>query len=296
MNYQYVVQAIRQSGRTRTLRLPLVWARNLRVRGNDAFLASYPRSGNTWVRFLLCEILTNNEAGFRSSESTIPDLHLLNELPSVLPGGGRFLRTHEQYRTLYRKAIYCVRDPRDVVISNYEFERASEHGRSLDEFVESSVRGKVNAWGRWGTHVSGWLDSPLAESDNLLVVRYEDMRSDAERELSKMVAFLGLSVDPVRIRRAVANNSVQSMRQKEDQHFGRSPQEGNGYESGRRVHIGSVGRWQQRLSAEQVDLIEQHAGELMERLGYTRQHEFETAVRETVPATGGTLLGSDLAS
>jgi estrone sulfotransferase len=261
-------------------RLPLVWLRNLRVRPTDTFIASYPRSGNTWARFLVCEILTDNEAGFESADSTVPYVHLRNKLPSVLQNGGRLLKTHERFRTLYKRAIYFVRDPRDVVISNYDFESAHQHGRSLGEFVESSVRGKVNAWGQWHKHVMSWLDSPLADSDDFLLIRYEDMRRDAERELSRMAAFLGLPVDPIRIRQAIANNTVPRMHQKEDQHFGRSPEEGVGYKSGRRVHIGSVGRWQQRLSAAQVRLIEDQAGDLMERLGYQRQHELGTVVRE----------------
>jgi len=295
MNYPYLIQAIRQRGFTRKCRLPLVWLRHLRVHANDTFLASYPRSGNTWARFLLSEILTNDEVGFESAESIIPDLRLRNDIPLILSNGGRLIRTHERYRPVYKKAIYCVRDPRDVLISNYEFERAGEHGISLDRFVEWSVRGKVNAWGRWSKHVSSWLDSPLADNDNLLLIKYEDMHTDAVGELSKMAEFLGLTVDTLRIRRAVANNSVQHMREKEDQHFGRSPMEGTSYESGRRVRVGSVGRWQKRLSAAQVDLIEREAGKLMERLGYLQQAELSTALHEAV-GDGTELIGSDIAS
>lgn len=296
MNCQDVVQAIRYRGRTTGFRFPLVWLRHhLVVRPNDAFLASYPRSGNTWARFLLCEILTNDEAGFASVASTIPTLRLrpYGTVPSVLRNGGRLLRTHEPYHREYRKAVYFVRDPRDVVVSNYEFERGDKRFalNSFDDFVAAFVRGKTNSFGSWRKHVRGWLDSPLAEGDDLLLVKYEEMRSNTESVLSNIVKFLGVSVDPETIRKAVANNDLQRMRVKED-HFHRRPADG----AGRQVRVGSVGGWQQRLSPAHVDLIEHHAGELLERLGYGRQHELRTTLPEAVPATGATLLGSDLAS
>jgi hypothetical protein len=299
MNRQDVVQtiqAIRYRGRTTKFRFPLVWLRHrLSVRPNDAFLASYPRSGNTWARFLLCEVLTNEEAGFTSVASTIPTLRLrpYGKIPSILPSGGRLLRTHERYHKEYKKAVYFVRDPRDVIISNYEFERGDEHFAldSFDDFVAAFVRGKVNSFGNWSKHVKGWLDSPLADSNDFLLVKYEEMRRDTERVLSNIVKFLGVAVDCETIRKTVANNDLHSMRVKEDRYH-RKPADG----AGRQVRVGSVGGWQQRLSAVQVDLIEHHAGDLIERLGYTRQREFESPLREAVPATGAELLGSDLAS
>jgi hypothetical protein len=296
MNCHEVVETIRYRGRTTNLRFPLVWLRHrLAVRSNDAFLASYPRSGNTWARFLLCEILTKGDAGFESVALTIPTLRLRphGRIPSVLANGGRLLRTHERYHREYRKAVYFVRDPRDVVVSNYEFERGDKHFAldSLDDFIAAFVRGKTNSFGSWSKHVRGWLDSPIAKGNGLLLVKYEEMRRNTEQVLSNIVKFLGVSVDAETIRRAVANNDLQRMRVKED-HFHSRPADG----AGRQVRVGSVGGWQQRLYPEQVDLIEHHAGELLDRLGYSRQNELSTELREAVPATITSLLGSDLAS
>jgi len=296
LNFQDLVQAIRHRGRTTKLRFPLVWLRHQAVRPNDGFLASYPRSGNTWARFLLCEILTNHEAGFERVATTIPTIRLRplhGPVPSLLPNGGRLLRTHERYHKEYRKAVYFVRDPRDVVVSNYEFERGDKHFplNSLDDFVAAFVRGKTNSFGSWSNHVRGWIDSPVADTEDLLVVRYEEMRSNTERVLSTIVKFLGISVEPERIRKAVANNDLQRMRLKEDQYH-RRPLDG----AGRQVRVGSVGGWQKRLSPAHVDLIERHAGELLERFGYAHQHDLGTTQQEAVPLTCATLLDPDLAS
>ncbi len=271
MKVQSAVRFLRFHARTTGLRLPLVWARHTVLRSNDAFVASYPRSGNTWARFLLCEVLTGNNAEFDKVAFSLPPLRLRSQAPSVLLNGGRLFRTHEQYHRVYKKAIYFVRDPRDVAVSNYEFERVNEHlhGKNLDEFMQLFVRGRVNSFGSWHGHVRGWLDSALAGTDNFLLVRYEDMRRDAERELTRMLEFLGFSVDPEKIRRVVENNSLQRMRQKEDRYQGRPPEDRLVSEAGRQVRTGSVRGWLDRLTPEQASLIERYSGELMARLGYT---------------------------
>jgi hypothetical protein len=268
---QSAASFLRLRARTTRLRLPLIWARHTVLKSNDAFVASYPRSGNTWARFLLCEILTGSNAEFEKVKFSLPPLRLRSRAPSVLSDGGRLFRTHEQYHFVYKKAIYFVRDPRDVAVSNYEFERLNEHlrGKSLDDFMHMYVRGKVNSFGSWHDHVGSWLDSGLAESDNFLLVRYEDMRSNTERELTRMVEFLGFTVDPEKVRMVVENNSLERMRQKEDRYQGRPAEDRLISEAGRQVRTGSVGGWRNRLTQQQAALIEHHSEGLMTRLGYT---------------------------
>ena len=299
MNYKHFVEGIRYRGRTTKLRAPLVWARHWKINRNDAFVASYPRSGNTWSRFLLCEALTETEADFRSVPFTIPAIRLhslYGAIPAVLPNRGRLLRTHELYSRAYRKAVYFVRDPRDVVISNYEFERGFPHFRAktFDDFLHLFDRGKINSFGSWRAHVRSWLDSPLAQTDDFLLIRYEDMRRDTEGLLAKIIEFLAVPVNPERVRIAVENNDLQRMRQKEDRSRGWSADCGAAMEAGRQVRVGSVGGWQDRLSPAQVDLIEHHAGDLMMRLGYPLHKETKIAICESTDVVSSELLRTDL--
>ncbi len=301
MNYKYSIASIRYRARTTQLRLPLIWLRHWKIKPHDVFVASYPRSGNTWMRFLLCEVLTESKADFRSVTFTIPAIRLRSlygTIPSILPGGGRLLRTHEQYNRVYKKAVYFVRDPRDIVVSNYEFERGLPHfpAKSFDNFLISFTRGKINSFGGWSDHVRGWLDSRLANSDDFLLVRYEDLRSDTERIVTKIVEFLDVSVDSEKIRRAIANNSLHRMRQKEDDSRGWSPESGAAIEAGRQVRVGSVGGWRDRLSHAQVDLIEHYAGDLMRLLGYKGRADLAHTVGEPPIVAREKLLGADLAS
>ena len=63
----------------------------------------------------------------------------------------------------------------------------------FNTFFDKIYRNKnVCEFGLWEDHVKDWL----AESarDNILYLTYEDMSEDTEREMRKIISFLGLSV------------------------------------------------------------------------------------------------------
>ena len=256
------------------LRVPIVWFRHRGFRSTDVFLGSYPRSGSTWLRFTLFEMLTGRTANFESVNTSLrgPGTHRL-ALP-VLPGNGRFLSTHECYRADYRKAIYLVRDIRDVVSS--EFWSEKERGVSYERFEDYLVhmlQGRKK-YGSWQDHVRSWIESESAKNGTLMLIRYEDMRRDPGKIFAELLEFLGKKVEPDAICSAIANNSLQKMRAKEDAlhsmpeslKFPKRPPRLSG--EGRFVRSGRVGGWRENLSDEQVSLIEHHAGSMLLRLGY----------------------------
>jgi len=253
------------------LRVPLVNFRHRNFRQSDVFCGSYPRSGSTWARFTLYEILTGKEATFDAVNWGLPDVGGQASALSLLPREGRLIHTHERYRREYHKAIYIVRDPRDVVISEHAYLRGLDFFRgTLDRFISDFVRGKVNGFGAWQNHVTSWLDSPLARNGDLLLVHYRDLRQKPEAGFARILEFLGVEVDPAVIRLAVANNSLDKMRGKEDRSprvAVRLPKPKN-----RVVRTGLVEGWRAELSSGQVDFIEQYAADALMRLGYPFAH------------------------
>jgi len=166
------------------LRAPQAWWEHRGLNDKDVLFASFERSGNTWLRFVLMEILTTGDAGFLNVNQVLPEMGTHREMKPVLPNGGRLIKTHEQYRSEYKRAIYLMRDLRDVMLSNWArdkemgFSAYFDHGKGMDGYVESFLRGKVTRFGSWQSHVDSWLNCPLAKNGNLLVVRYEDLRRD----------------------------------------------------------------------------------------------------------------------
>lgn len=245
------------------LRAPLVWLRHRGLNASDMFFAAYPKSGTTWARFVLFEMLSGMPSGFRATNQQMPGVGLHFNALRLLPNGGRLLATHEYYRNDYHRAIYMVRDARDVLLSEFAFLSALEYyTKDLDQFVKTFLFTRVSAYGPWQKNVASWLDSPIAKNGNMMVVRYEDLRKDPVPLFGQMADFLGVRISEEKIKEAVANNSIQKMRVKEDKEPVRASI------GGRFVRDGAVRGWVSKLSSEQVGLIEQYAGDMLLRLGY----------------------------
>src|SRR5512135_2277356 len=90
-----------------------VRGRDIEVRMHDLFLVSYPKSVNTWLRFILANLMhPDMSVTFSNIEQLAPDIyqHSSNELKGVRDP--RALKSHEYFDPRYKKVIYIVRDPR----------------------------------------------------------------------------------------------------------------------------------------------------------------------------------------
>lgn len=236
--------------------------RHKNLRANDVFLASYPRSGSTWLRFLVFEALVGESSGFNSVNQAIPDIKEQNSGLPILPDGGRLIKTHEVYHPEYHKAVYLVRDPRDVALSEYAYQTAlGLVNLDLDDYLRVFLTRGVNPFASWRAHVDSWFSAPLAQ-DRLLIVHFEELRKNPLQGVAKIVRFLGLTPDEALIGKSIADNTVERMRAKEKE----TPQRAS--KRGRFIRSGSVGGWRANLGPEQVRLFEQHAGDALTRAGY----------------------------
>ena len=199
----------------------------------------------------------------------------------LLAAGGRLVHTHEGYRNEYQRAVYMVRDVRDVILSEYaQFKSADlPYAESFDRFLWQFVQGRLHDYPSWQDHVTDWLDSPIAKSGNLLVTKFEDRRRSPEEELTNTI-FLGVCVDATAVRNAIRNNTVEAMRAKEDRRAGKKYTD----EGDRHTRGGLVGGWHKRLSREQLQLIEHYTGKVLLRLGYPLAEELSSA-QETLGVT-----------
>src|SRR5438874_2039098 len=176
----YALRKLRFRATRTPLRKPLIWLRHCGLDPADVFIASFPRSGQHWVRFQLLEILTGNSTQFEEVDRLIPRVGVHRTGRAFFRSGGRLIQTHEQYRSEYHKAIYLLRDPRDIALSYYAWEEAlGQHkyfnARNFDEYLPFFVRGQVQGFGSWQAHVESWLESPLAAKGNVLVIKYDEV-------------------------------------------------------------------------------------------------------------------------
>jgi hypothetical protein len=247
--------------------------RSLTVFPNDIFLVSYPRSGNTWIRFLVGNLLNSSDpVTFANVERRVPTIYgwpdrTLRSLP-------RILKSHECFDPRYPRVTYILRDPRDVAVSFYYYllkMRVLRDGYSMDDFVARFITANVvnyaDRLGCWEDHVLSWLRLRMGKP-GFLLIRYEDLIADPAKELAKLAPLLRLDLTPEIIERALSASSAVNMRaletkqsrdwfvtkkSRQDIHF---------------VRKAKPGGWRDELSEASVQAIEHAWGATMRELGY----------------------------
>ncbi len=246
--------------------------RDITVYPDDVFLTSYPRSGNTWTRFLVGNLVHQHEpVTFLNLEKLLPDMYVHSDREMRNLPRPRIIKSHECFDPRYNRVIYIVRDPRDVAVSNYHWELKKgsfPDGFPMREFVPRWMKSQY--WPRlgcWGDHVTSWL-STRSGHEGFVVIRYEDLMADTQAELVKMARLLGIEPDPERLRRAAELSSADRMRQLENSEGGKWVQTKYTRQDKPFVRKASTGGWRAVLPQESVALIEATWGHLMDRLGY----------------------------
>jgi hypothetical protein len=246
--------------------------RNLAVYPDDTFLVSFPRSGNTWTRFLMANLAhPGTEVSFANIERLIPDTASQSSRTLKRTPRPRIIKSHEYFDARYPKVIYIVRDPRDVALSYYDFSRKYRHfddSCSIEQYVSIFVRAVPwSSWGTWGEHVASWIFT-RGKNPNFRLVRYEDLKRAPERTLQSIAIFMGIAASSDRLAQALEASSAERMRELE-----KSQAQDWVATKGKRDDIPFVrgakaGGWKTALPRASVVEIESAWGDLMLALGY----------------------------
>lgn len=247
--------------------------RNFAVYPDDTFVVSYPRSGNTWTRFLIANLVyPDKDVSFTNIEKLIPDTSSQSNRALKGTPRPRIIKTHEYFDHRYPKTIYIVRDPRDVALSYYDFQRKYmqiEDGYPLERYVNDFVTGKLISvgWGTWGENVASWIFT-RGKRKEFLLLRYEDMMKDTHHELARIAEFLDIDPAPERLQRAIERSSADRMRELEKLESDKWVATKNRRKDIPFVRVAKSGGWRTSLPESCVHQIETAWGELMTTLGY----------------------------
>lgn len=245
--------------------------RDLAVFPDDTFLVSFPKSGNTWARFLLANVLRPGEVvDFSNVNEVIPGPDVTPNRELLRMKRPRVVKSHQYFDPRYPRVIYIVRDPRDVAVSQYHFQRKRRlfgDDYPIEEFVTRFVAGESCDYASWGEHAASWL-STRSGRPGFLLIRYEDMIQDTARELLRMASFLGLKVSPTDIQDAVARSSAEKMRKLEKSQAQLFAITKDTRHDVPFVRAAKSGGWQSSLPQPAVAQIEKAWAPLMQSLGY----------------------------
>lgn len=210
------------------------------------WLASWPRSGNTFVRVILwhCfgirsgslfdETATINAPDIRDQTGCSTDENDLNTRGIV------FVKTHRADSDKLR-AIYIIRDGREACVSSWRFLR--EVRDCPDCPMEEAIRGYDTAFGSWSEHAENW--SPDTRPGTLLV-RYEDMHANPRDVVTRIAEFIG--VEPIKPNPPPFGHFHKLLPK-----FFRS---------------GKTDTWREELTGDDLALFYELHGKAMERFGY----------------------------
>lgn len=247
--------------------------RNFAVYPDDTFVVSYPRSGNTWTRFLIANLVHPDQTvSFANIERLVPDTSSQSNLALKRTPRPRIIKTHQYFDHRYQKMIYIVRDPRDVALSYYDFQRKYRQipdDYPLETYVDDFVRGKLISadWGTWEENVASWVYT-RGRSNNFLLLRYEDMIADTRGELNRIVRHLEIEASPERIQSAVERSSADRMREMEKNQENEWVATKKHRKDIPFVRVARAGSWRTELPVNCVARIESAWGDLIAKLGY----------------------------
>jgi hypothetical protein len=244
----------------------------LPVRPDDILLASYPKSGNTWTRFLIANLVfPDQEVSFGNLHQLVLDLDFSVKRDFDRAPRPRIVKTHGSFDPRYRRVIYVVRDPRDVALSQHHYLRKLrriDDAFPMKDFLERFLAGELKLFpGSWGENVGSWL-ATRARHPGFLLLRYEDLLSDTARELARVAAFAGLPATPERIAQAVERSSADKMRESAKKQGQRSMPIKGSRQDIPFVASAKSGGWRNDLLEPQVARIEDAWGDIMACLGY----------------------------
>jgi hypothetical protein len=275
-NFGRVLAALAQVGRVLTGRQ--IAGRGVTVFPDDVYLVSYPRSGNTWTRFLLGNLLWQNDpVTFLNIESRIPEIYFNPDRFMRALARPRLLKSHECFQPHYPHVIYIVRDPRDVAISYYHHNIKAGNipdDYPMASFIPRFIAGEFDRiFGSWRDNVLSWM-ALRQGTPGFLLMRYEDMKRDPARALSGVIAFLEscsfreIDASPEALQRAIELSSPERMRALEKEEARQWVLTKGTRPDKPFVRSASSGGWKAQLDPGSLTAIESAWGDLMHSFGY----------------------------
>jgi hypothetical protein len=200
------------------------------------YIAAFPKSGITYLNFMLFHLLFDRPQDVRLIDSHyIFDVH--ESLARVPPPPGEldhYVKIHFPFgphiplRQRAARVVYLLRDPIDVMMSVWDFKHLtgeeglldasqSHHEALFQKFCQQwlSSGGLVYPWaGSWRDNVASWLNQKELP---LLVVRYERLKANPSEELPRILRFLGRQAGENRIAAAIEAGKPDNMRKLESE-------------------------------------------------------------------------------
>nr|XP_009796970.1 PREDICTED: cytosolic sulfotransferase 8-like [Nicotiana sylvestris] len=176
---------------------------------NDVILASFPKTGTTWLKSLLFSIT------YRSFKESLANIHPHVLVPTIEVQGfegfessthdsRRLYATHTPYQILGSthdlsncRIIYITRNPKDTLISMWHFTnkmKDADGSLPLEEAIENFCS-EIIPCGPYYDHVMGFKTASLEKPEYIFFITYEELMEDTKTHVKRLAEFLGCPFD-----------------------------------------------------------------------------------------------------
>ncbi|KAJ5327648.1 hypothetical protein N7452_008038 [Penicillium brevicompactum] len=235
--------------------------RNLSLKSTDICFVSWPRSGSTWLSYILVSLTGMEGQTLRDSfhwpesgwlyERDEADLQkakdpriFASHMPFDMALGGDPTQNPCRY-------IYIARNPKDVCTSCYYFDREKSwsgwYSGSWDHWLNMFVQGKCHR-GDWFDHVLSWWKNRDAE--NILFLKYEDLLRDPQSRIREIAQFLGIDLDNRTLEAITDQANFAIMKKSRFTGMADIKEAGEFYRKGR------IGSWKEQFTVAQNDVFD----------------------------------------
>lgn len=201
-------------------------------RDEDIFICSYPKSGTTWLQYLVWSIMNISDTSkklpnlleLKKTINRFIDFNGIEDVDHI-----RLFVSHLPYGIIpvnpKTKYLYVIRDPKDAATS-YFFMMKNSYGFEtceIHKFYDYFIKGWL-VYGDYFKNVMSWYHHK--DDQNVLVLFYEDILHHTEREIMRIANFLSddkndyaniLKSDPNLVHNIINETSFQKLKVNHDQ-------------------------------------------------------------------------------
>ena len=206
---------------------------------------SYPKSGRTWIRYILVELGISKNIHFHHDTFEFND----GSKPKLDFEIDKRIKRYSKND----KIVYLERDPRDVMVSLYHqvtgrFKDFFEYEGSISDFIRDDYFGAKNL----SKFRSIW--NTVAEQKGFLKITYEECHNDLYKVITNILDYYELDINQNKIEEVIKKSSFDNMKELErSQNFSEPwlKPRNNAY----KVREGKVGNYKNNLSSNDIKYL-----------------------------------------
>ncbi|NP_001140649.1 Cytosolic sulfotransferase 8 [Zea mays] len=269
-------------------------------RPTDVFVASFPKSGTTWLKALAFATLKRSthppldgdhplrrcnphdcvrflDANFNQQKDELEALPsprvLATHLPySLLPGS----ITGDRERSGCR-IVYVCREPKDALVSAWLFTRkaasalgADARSFTIQEALELFCDGRCMCGPQW-EHVLQYWEESVRRPDRVLFLRYEEMLIDPEAHVRKLAKFMGCGFSEEEEEHGVVSAIVElcSLGKMRDMEVNRNGSNMLGVKNESYFRKGVAGDWSNHMTPDMAQRLDKVVEDALQGTGFS---------------------------